>query len=112
MKKIFLSLVMVMISIMGFGQDLTFNSEQNFELSKVVEITGSKDQIYGAIMEHISPKESKNRSNIFIDKELGTIKFTDKIYIGMLNSNYELVFCRSNIKFHIKDNKYKVTFET
>ena len=112
MKKFIFTIIFCCVSILSFGQELTFDSEQNFVLSKVVEINGSKDKIYGAIMETINPVVSSRRTNVFIDKELGTIKFTDKNFIGMLNSQIKLVEVRTNVKFHIKDNKYKVTLET
>ena len=83
------------------------DSDQNFSISKVIELNGSKEQIYSAIMSYLNLDEC---NNIHSDKDAGIIKYDDLEWIGMIHSTIELLWVKRYVKIQIKDNKYKITY--
>lgn len=115
MKKVFLSLVMVMVSILSFGQDNFTNK------SEVIQCEGmSVETIYGNIMQNWT---TLNGANVkaenqldYCDKEAGIINIKTKIYLGFHKCNiggygYD-GYANAHITYKIKEGRYKVTLTT
>ena len=114
MKKIILSFVFAMMSLVSFGQD-NFTSK-----SEVVQCEGmSIETIYGNIMQNwttINGANIKVENQLdYCDKESGIINIKTKIYLGFHKCNIAYGYdgyANALITYKIKDGRYKVTLTT
>jgi len=113
MKKVFLSLVMLLVAMTASAQAIEFNAEGCYEVKKVVKADSVKaSTLYTRALEALSDwagSQQKTKANIDVqDKDEGLVVYKGKLYLGYGKQNMLYgweTFADFTLKVRCKDGK-------